>query len=237
MDILKNENKGEEEEDEILSDEQINEDIARNEEEFNKFQEMDRERYIKEKRDERLKEIKEKLGLNDEQMKNVNYRLLQEYEVPDWVKITKEKEKEIDRVEHVEIGGKEMRVRKHVNYCEDYDGDFFDGSLSEVQSHLQKKRKKENSLSGLDSFDQEMSRSHKKKKIGSESNSLRQNSQVDLYNLGDGSSKNNNININLGGGGNKVQIHLNDDDDEIEQGENTIKSEDKIHIDDDDDDK
>ena len=45
MDILKNENKGEEEEDEILNDEQINEDIARNEEEFNKFQEMDQELY------------------------------------------------------------------------------------------------------------------------------------------------------------------------------------------------
>ena len=63
MDILKNENKGEEEEDEILNDEQINEDIARNEEEFNKFQEMDQERYIREKRDQRLEEIKEKLNL------------------------------------------------------------------------------------------------------------------------------------------------------------------------------
>ena len=44
--------------------------------------------------------------------------------------------------------------------------------------------------------------------------------------------------INLGGG-NKVQIHLNDDEDEdeIEQGENTIKSEDKIHLDEDEDDK
>ena len=238
MDILKNENKGEEEEDEILNDEQINEDIARNEEEFNKFQEMDQERYIREKRDERLEEIKEKLNLNDEQIKSVNYRLLQEYEVPDWVKITKEKDREIDQVEHVEIGGKEMRVRKYVNYCEDNDMDFFDGSLSEERSHLQRKRKKENSLSGLDSFDQEISRSNKKRKLGSESNSIRQNSQVDLYNLGEGSSKNNNVNINLGGG-NKVQIHLNDDEDEdeIEQGENTIKSEDKIHLDEDEDDK
>ena len=237
MDILKNENKGEEEEDEILNDEQINEDIARNEEEFNKFQEMDQERYLREKKEERLKQIQEKLNLTDEQMKNVNYRLLQEYEVPDWVKITDEKEKEIEKIEHVEIGGKEMRVRKHVNYNEDYDGDFLDGSISEV-SHLQKKRKKDNSLSGFDSFEQENSRSNKKKKYGSESNSLRQNSQVDLYNLGEGSSKNNNVNINLGGG-NKVQIHLNDDedDDEIEQGENTIKSEDKIHIDEDEEDK
>ena len=93
-------------------------------------------------------------------------------------------------------------------------------------------------MSGLDSFDQEISRSNKKRKLGSESNSIRQNSQVDLYNLGEGSSKNNNVNINLGGG-NKVQIHLNDDEDEdeIEQGENTIKSEDKIHLDEDEDDK
>ena len=235
MDILKNENKGEEEEDEILNDEQINEDIARNEEEFKKFQEMDQERYKREKRDERLKEIKEKLNLNDEQMKNVNYRLLQEYEVPDWVKIPKEKEREIDKIEHVEIGGKEMRLRKPVNYCEDYDADFFDGSMSEERSHLQRKRKKDNSLSGLDSFDQENSRSNKKRKIGSETNSLRQNSQNDLYNLGE-SSKNNNVNINLGVGGNKVQIHLNDDDEDDIQEENGIKSEDKIHIDEDEED-
>ena len=235
MDILKNENKGEEEEDEILNDEQINEYIKRNDDEFIKFQEMDQERYIHEKKDQKLKEIQQRLNLTEEQIKSVNYRLLQEYEVPDWVKITKEKEKEMDKVDHVEIGGKEMRVRKHVNYCEDYDGDFFDGSMSEERSHLQKKRKKENSLSGLDSLEQD-SRSNKKKKFGSESNSLRQNSQVDLFNLGEGSSKNNNVNINLGGGGNKVQIHLNDDDDdEMEQGENTIKSEDKIHIDEDED--
>jgi len=189
--------------------------------------------------DERLQEIKEKLNLNDEQIKSVNYRLLQEYEVPDWVKITKEKEREADKVDHVEIGGKDMRVRKPVNYREDYDGDFYDASISDERSLLHKKRKKENSLSGIDSFDQENSRSNKKKKFGSETNSIRPNSQVDLFNLGEGSSKNNNVNINLGGGGNKVQIQINDDDDEDEnnQGENTIKSEDKIEIDDDEEDK
>lgn len=37
MDILKNENKEEEEEDEILNDEQINEDISRTKEEFENF--------------------------------------------------------------------------------------------------------------------------------------------------------------------------------------------------------
>ena len=92
MDILKNENKEEEEEDEILNDEQINEDISRNDEEFEKFQEMDKERYIKEKKDERLKEIKKILNLNEEQIKTINYRLLQEFEVPEWVKISKENE-------------------------------------------------------------------------------------------------------------------------------------------------
>ena len=50
MDILKNENKEEEEEDEILNDEQINEDIARSQEEFKRFQEMDQERYKNEKK-------------------------------------------------------------------------------------------------------------------------------------------------------------------------------------------
>lgn len=45
------------------------------------------------KKEERLEEIKSKLDLNEEQLKNINYRLLQEYEVPEWVKISKENEK------------------------------------------------------------------------------------------------------------------------------------------------
>ena len=231
MDILKNENKEEEEEDEILNDEQINEDISRNDEEFEKFQEMDKERYIKEKKDERLKEIKKTLNLNDEQIKAINYRLLQEFEVPEWVKISKENEKEYDKIEEVEIGGKEMRVRKHVNYKDDYDDDFFDDSISE-RSNLHKKRKKDNnSISGIDSFEME-NRSNKKKKFGSESNSIRQSSQVDLSNYGDERSRNNNVNINLGS--NKVQIKLNDDDDDDPD---SFKSEDKIHLDEDDEDE
>jgi len=230
MDILKNENKEEEEEDEILNDEQINEDISRNNEEFEKFQEMDKERYIKEKKDERLKEIKKKLNLNEEQIKTVNYRLLQEFEVPEWVKISKENEKEYDKIEEVEIGGKEMRVRKHVNYKDDYDDDFFDDSISE-RSNLHKKRKKDNSVSGIDSYEME-NRSNKKKKFGSESNSIRQSSQVDLSNYGDERSRNNNVNINLGS--NKVQIKLNDDDDDDPD---SFKSDEKIHLDEDDEDE
>ena len=231
MDILKNENKEEEEEDEILNDEQINEDISRTDEEFEKFQEMDKERYLNEKKEERLEEIKNKLNLNEEQLKNINYRLLQEFEVPEWVKISKENEKEYDKIEEVEIGGKEMRVRKHVNYKDDYDDDFFDDSISE-RSNLHKKRKKDNSVSGIDSFEME-NRSNKKRKFGSESNSLRQ-SQVDLSNYGDERSRNNNnVNINLGS--NRVQINLNDDDDDVQ--DNSLKSDEKIHLDEDDEDE
>ena len=230
MDILKNENKEEEEEDEILNDEQINEDISRTDEEFEKFQKMDQERYLNEKREERLEEIKNKLNLNEEQLKNINYRLLQEFEVPEWVKISKENEKEYDKIEEVEIGGKEMRVRKHVNYKDDYDDDFFDDSISE-RSNLHKKRKKDNSVSGIDSFEME-NRSNKKRKFGSESNSLRQ-SQIDLSNYGDERSRNNNVNINLGS--NRVQIKLNDDDDDEQ--DNSFKSDEKIHLDEDDEDE
>ena len=192
---------------------------------------MDKERYLREKKDEKLKEIKDKLDLNEEQLKTINYRLLQEFEVPEWVKISKENEKEYDKIEEVEIGGKEMRVRKLVNYKDDYDDDFLDDSISE-RSNLNKKRKKENSVSGIDSFELE-NRSNKKKKFGSESNSMRQSSQVDLSNYGDERSRNNNVNINLGS--NKVQIKLNDDDDDEQ--DNTFKSDEKIHLDEDDEDE
>jgi superfamily II DNA/RNA helicase len=233
MDILKNENKEEEEEDEILNDEQINEDISRNNEEFEKFQQMDQERYEREKKDERLNEIKNKLDLTEEQLKSVNYRLLQEFEVPEWVKISKDNDKDFEKIEEVEIGGKEMRVRKHVNYKDDFDDDFLDDTISD-RSILHKKRKKDNiSISGVDSFDMD-NRSNKKRKFGSDSNSLRQSSQVDLSNYGDEKSRNNNVNINLGS--NRVQIKLNDDDDD-EDMNNSFKSGEKIHLDEDEEDE
>ena len=72
--------------------------FPRTDEEFEKFQEMDKERYLNEKKEERLEEIKNKLNLNEEQLKNINYRLLQEFEVPEWVKISKENEKEYDKI-------------------------------------------------------------------------------------------------------------------------------------------
>ena len=224
MDILKNENKEEEEEDEILNDEQINEDISRSDEEFKIFQEMDKERYINENKNEKLLEIKNKLNLNDEQMKNVNYRLLQEYEVPDWVKISKEDEQEYSKTEEVEIGGKEMRVRKHVNYKDDYEDGFLDDSSESI---LQKKRKKNGSEYGNESYDL----GGKKRKLGSDSNSQRI-SQVDLSE----SEKKNNISnghiINLN---NKVKIEILDDDED--EGNNSFKDDIKINLGEDEDEK
>ena len=75
-----------------------------------------------------------------------------------------------------------MRVRKHVNYKDDYDDDFFDDTISD-KSILNRKRKKDISESGIDSYDID-NRSNKKKKFGSDTNSMRQSSQVDLSNYG-----------------------------------------------------
>jgi hypothetical protein len=78
----------EEEEDEILNFAQINELIARDAEELELFNKMDEEMFEAERRDEREAQIlqhrKEK-GLKDSH--RVNYRLIQEWEVPDWIKV------------------------------------------------------------------------------------------------------------------------------------------------------
>ena len=99
---------------------------------------MDQERYIKEKKEERLKEIQERLNLTDEQIKNVNYRLLQEYEVPDWVKITKEKEKGVFSwndgtkfegkwYEGKKSGNGKLFYNNNSRYEGDFKNDHFDG--------------------------------------------------------------------------------------------------------------
>jgi len=48
---------------------------------------MDQERYALEKKDEQIAEITKKLGGTHQ--KYINYRLMQEFEVPEWVKIKK----------------------------------------------------------------------------------------------------------------------------------------------------
>eukprot|EP01022_Parablepharisma_sp_SALTPOND_P021984 TRINITY_DN43_c9_g1_i1.p1 TRINITY_DN43_c9_g1~~TRINITY_DN43_c9_g1_i1.p1 ORF type:complete len:1498 (-),score=197.37 TRINITY_DN43_c9_g1_i1:969-5462(-) len=110
-DLLRQDEKNTDEEDDAVpDDEQINEFLARNEQEFQEYQNMDYKRYINEDREAKIKEIMERLGLSSFP-KNFNYRLMQDYEVPEWVtQMPTEEKKET-------ISGK--RMRKKVNYADD----------------------------------------------------------------------------------------------------------------------
>ena len=92
LDLLKQTEEKEEDDeeadeaDEVYNDEELNQVIARDEDEFETFQKMDQERYNHENRDERIKLIKEKKPnkrhLADDK---INYRLIQDWEVPAWI--------------------------------------------------------------------------------------------------------------------------------------------------------
>lgn len=109
-DLIKADAEESEDENEVPDDDQLNEMISRSEEEFNLFQEMDNQRYIEEQKDVRLREIKEKYG--EAQHKHINYRLMQEWEVPDWVK------REPETIKEEEHGLLGKRERKKVNYTD-----------------------------------------------------------------------------------------------------------------------
>lgn len=71
---------------EIPNDTQINEMLARSPEEFELFQKMDQEMYEREGKEARMAMIMEKRpGLKD--YSRFNYRLIQDWEVPEWIKV------------------------------------------------------------------------------------------------------------------------------------------------------
>ncbi len=71
---------------EIPNDEQINELLARSPEELELFNQMDNEMYIRENKEAKMQEImKMRPGLKD--YSKFNYRLIQEWEVPNWIKV------------------------------------------------------------------------------------------------------------------------------------------------------
>lgn len=75
-----------EKESEIPTDEQINQMMARSPEELIHFDEMDQQMYLREGKEERMKMIMEQRpGLKD--YSHINYRLIQEWEVPDWIRV------------------------------------------------------------------------------------------------------------------------------------------------------
>ena len=201
LDILKNEKEEEEEEDEVPDDSQINEYIARSDDELRTFEQMDKERYIKENKEQKLKEIKEKMNYDDEIMKTINYRLIQDYEVPEWVKFSKKDEEE--KIEEEDICGKGMRVRHKVNYRVDFDEDFDSDSEEEIKS-VRKKRKRDKEVNS--NYDNSsVSYSRKKAKNDNSDNDYSNNlSQIDLNDMKSSSNSN-------GGFNNKVKIQLGDD--------------------------
>jgi len=110
-DLLKQDEKNtDEEDDSVPDDEQINEMLARNNDEFQLYQKLDQTRYINEGRDEKSKEMMQRLGLSS-LPNNFNYRLMQEYEVPEWVTQMPTEEKKETML------GK--RIHKKINYSDD----------------------------------------------------------------------------------------------------------------------
>ena len=102
------------EETEIPSDDQVNEIIARSQEDYDLFTQIDQQRYVEEHKEERMQEIARRLGdRKGVNINNINYRLLQEWEVPGWIRAKPEDTNKFA----VEFMGK--RQRKQVNYNDD----------------------------------------------------------------------------------------------------------------------
>lgn len=102
-----------ENETETPNDDQINDMIARDQEEYELFTKIDQDRYKEERKDERIEEIRRRYEKEGKQfnMNNVNYRLLQDWEVPEWIKV-----KPDDPNKLVEEFGMGKRQRKQINY-------------------------------------------------------------------------------------------------------------------------
>ena len=79
------------------------------------FESMDQERYGYEERGERLAEIREKMPkVAHRSDEKINYRLVQEWEVPAWIDVKKEEEKQ-KSLAGVELG---KRKRNEVYYSD-----------------------------------------------------------------------------------------------------------------------
>lgn len=102
----------------IPSDEQLNEILARDENELRVFNEMDRERYEQEKHIYKHFKHPAHHGKGE----TFNYRLVQEYEVPEWVK---ENAKTDNGDKKDENYGRGNRVRKQISYMDDLNDDEY----------------------------------------------------------------------------------------------------------------
>jgi len=135
-------NDEEQENEEVFTDEELNEVISRNEEEYTLFMQMDQERYVREDRSARIALIKErkpqKASLPDEK---INYRLIQDWEVPEWIHKSVVEEEKVDPF--LSLG---KRKRAEVNYKEQVsDSQYFkmieNGLDPNSESDLKKARR------------------------------------------------------------------------------------------------
>lgn len=107
---------------------------------------MDKERYIAEGRDKKIKEIISKGKIEENKsLEDLNYRLIQEYEVPSWINVESFKEKE--KIE--ENYGKGMRKKANINYKDEVDEDEFaeEGSDDNQSGKISKTKNEETLLS------------------------------------------------------------------------------------------
>jgi len=118
---------------------------------------MDKERYERENREAKLKEIYEKLNIDPQNLpQNINYRLLQEYEVPEWIRFASSEQKE-----ELKEYGKGMRSKQRINYRDDVDES--DNIEEDSDCELNKKRRRSRQPK-----DESNLQSNKKRKLNEE---------------------------------------------------------------------
>lgn len=155
-----------EQESEIPTDDQINEIISRSAEEYELFTRLDQERYIVEGRDRRVQEIfnfmekehaKRGVPMPHINPANINYRLTQDWEVPDWIRTKPE-----DPDKLVIDFGSGKRQRKQINYNEEFSEAQFlkiieqGGDPAQEAEKLRKRRQ-----DGADGFDGDLQKRRK----------------------------------------------------------------------------
>jgi len=198
----------EEGESEILNDEQINELLKRSDEEFRIFTEMDQQRYREEKKDEKLREIMHRTGKKHENIDQINYRLMQEWEVPEWVKVNKPED---NLMEDYGLG---KRQRKQVNYFEEFTDNQFAKIIEsgkDVNEEIQRIKRGKKQVKADTS---ESGSITKRRKVGEngESESIIQSDEEEEGAVGDESV--NKIKIDLDGGNNEEMNAEGDDEEE-----------------------
>lgn len=101
---------GIEKESEVPNDFEMNQMLARGEEELKLFTQMDEEMYLREGKEEKMKKIMEmRPGLKD--YSRINYRLIQDWEVPEWIKVKPVDREEEDRKNNnVDLGKRQRKT-------------------------------------------------------------------------------------------------------------------------------